>query len=106
MPLSPGDGDVAILVEALDRAQRVVFVAGRGARGPGCRVALEQLAEATGALLATSAVAKGLFNGNPWSLDVSGGFSSPLAAELIRAAPTSSSGGAAPSTCGRCGTVV
>jgi len=28
-------------------------------------------------------VAKGLFNGNEWYLDVSGGFSSPLAAELI-----------------------
>jgi thiamine pyrophosphate-dependent acetolactate synthase large subunit-like protein len=39
-----------------------------------------------GALLATSAVAKGLFAGNPWSLDVSGGFASPLAAELIRGA--------------------
>ena len=63
-----------------------MFVAGRGARGTGCRAALERLAEATGALLATSAVAKGLFNGNPWSLDISGGFSSPLAAELIRGA--------------------
>ena len=31
-------------------------------------------------------MAKGLFNGNPWSLDVSGGFSSPLAAELISGA--------------------
>ncbi|HZC26034.1 MAG TPA: thiamine pyrophosphate-binding protein [Actinopolymorphaceae bacterium] len=74
------------LVEALRRAERPVFVAGRGARGPGCRTALEQLAQATGALLATSAVAKGLFHDNPWSLDVAGGFSSPLAAELIGAA--------------------
>ncbi len=46
---------------------------------------LERLAERTGALLATSAVAKGLFAGNPWSLDVSGGFASPAAAELIEA---------------------
>lgn len=61
-------------------------MAGRGARGPGCREALEDLAEKVGALLATSAVAKGLFHGNPWSLDVSGGFSSPAAAELIRGA--------------------
>jgi acetolactate synthase I/II/III large subunit len=85
-PVTPSDGDLATLVDTLDRAERVVFVAGRGARGPGCRAALERLADATGALLATSAVAKGLFNGNPWSLDVSGGFSSPLAAELIRGA--------------------
>jgi acetolactate synthase-1/2/3 large subunit len=85
-PMPPDDRDVATLVEALAGAQRPVFVAGRGARGSGCREALERLAETTGALLATSAVARGLFNGNPWSLDVSGGFSSPLAAELIRGA--------------------
>lgn len=82
----PDDGDLSMLVSALEGAQRPVFVAGRGARGPGCRGALEALAEATGALLATSAVAKGLFGGNDWSLDVSGGFSSPLAAELIKRA--------------------
>jgi thiamine pyrophosphate-dependent acetolactate synthase large subunit-like protein len=72
------------LVDALAAARRPVFVAGRGSRGPGCRQALEELADRCGALLATSAVAKGLFHGSPWSLDVSGGFSSPLAAELIR----------------------
>jgi thiamine pyrophosphate-dependent acetolactate synthase large subunit-like protein len=44
------------------------------------------LAERCGALLATSAAAKGLFAGDPWNLDVSGGFASPLAAELIRRA--------------------
>ena len=80
---SPRTEDLTRLVEALAESQRPVFVAGRGSRGPGCRQALEDLAEATGALLATSAVAKGLFNGNEWYLDVSGGFSSPLAAELI-----------------------
>ncbi|HUF15699.1 MAG TPA: thiamine pyrophosphate-binding protein [Acidimicrobiia bacterium] len=85
-PMVPSDHDLTLLVEALEKAQRPVFVAGRGSRGTGCRQALEGLAGATGALLATSAVAKGLFNGNDWSLDVSGGFSSPLAAELIKGA--------------------
>jgi thiamine pyrophosphate-dependent acetolactate synthase large subunit-like protein len=47
---------------------------------------LEALAERCGALLATSAVANGLFAGHPWSLGISGGFASPLAAELIGAA--------------------
>ncbi|HKC20661.1 MAG TPA: thiamine pyrophosphate-dependent enzyme, partial [Candidatus Dormibacteraeota bacterium] len=46
---------------------------------------LERLAEQTGALLATSAVADGLFAGNPWSVGISGGFATPLAAELIEA---------------------
>ncbi|HJQ77692.1 MAG TPA: thiamine pyrophosphate-binding protein [Acidimicrobiia bacterium] len=85
-PVVPSDDDVAVLVDALEKAERPVFVAGRGSRGEGCRKALEALAEASGALLATSAVAKGLFNGNEWSLDVSGGFASPMAAELIKGA--------------------
>ena len=81
------DGEaLAGLVEALSTARRPVFIAGRGSRAPSCREALETLADRCGALLATSAVAKGLFHGNPWSLDVSGGFASPLAAELIHGA--------------------
>jgi thiamine pyrophosphate-dependent acetolactate synthase large subunit-like protein len=83
-PPSPDARAVERLVEALRRAERPVFVAGRGARGS--RQALEELADRCGALLATSAVARGLFHGSPWSLDVSGGFSSPLVAELISSA--------------------
>ncbi|PSM45184.1 acetolactate synthase [Streptomyces dioscori] len=86
--VEPSPDDVAALVSVLEQARRPLFVAGRGARSPGARVALEALADRYGALLATSAVARGLFHGNPWSLDVSGGFSSPLTAELIGAADT------------------
>jgi thiamine pyrophosphate-dependent acetolactate synthase large subunit-like protein len=82
-PRAPSAEELSLLIRALEAAERPVFVAGRGARGPGCRRALEDLAGATGALVATSAVAKGLFNGNDFSLDVSGGFASPLAKELI-----------------------
>ncbi|WP_324651402.1 thiamine pyrophosphate-binding protein [Georgenia sp. H159] len=78
--------DLDRLAAAVRAARRPVFVAGRGARSPGARDALVALADQCGALLATSAVAKGLFQGRPWSLDVSGGFSSPLAAELISGA--------------------
>ncbi|MFI6905673.1 thiamine pyrophosphate-binding protein [Nonomuraea sp. NPDC050394] len=72
---------VTELARLLGEARRPVFVAGRGARH--ARRELEDLADLTGALLATSAVAKGLFRGSPWDLDVSGGFSTPLTAELI-----------------------
>ncbi|MEU3983552.1 thiamine pyrophosphate-binding protein [Streptomyces sp. NPDC026672] len=82
-PVEPSAADVTALARALDRAERPVFVAGRGARTPAARDALTALADHHGALLATSAVARGLFHGDPWSLDVSGGFASPLAAELI-----------------------
>lgn len=77
---------VEALARVLDKSRRPVFVAGRGARSPGARDALAALAERHGALLATSAVARGLFHGDSWSLDVSGGFASPLAAELIQEA--------------------
>ena len=80
----PDGAGLARLVDALTHAQRPVFIAGRGARAAGAREALLELGDACGALVATSAVAKGLFHGSPWSLDVSGGFASPLAAQLIR----------------------
>ena len=80
---APDPAAVQRLADALTRARRPVFVAGRGSRGAGGRAALEQLADRCGALLATSAVAKGLFRGSPWDLDVSGGFATPVAAELI-----------------------
>ncbi len=76
----------ARLADLLREAERPVFVAGRGARNARARDDLEQLAGYCGALLATSAAAKGLFRGSPWDLDVSGGFASPLTAELIRGA--------------------
>ena len=80
-PPAPAAEAVTALADVLRAARRPVFIAGRGARGRAAE--LERLADACGALLATSAVAKGLFRGNSWNLDVSGGFASPLAAELI-----------------------
>jgi acetolactate synthase I/II/III large subunit len=85
-PPLPQARQVTALVKALQDAERPVFVAGRGARNGAAREALEQLADLCGALLATSAAAKGLFRGSAWDLDVSGGFASPLAAELISGA--------------------
>ena len=77
--------DVERLVAALAAARRPVFIAGRGATrsAASSRAALIELADRCGALLAVSAAARGLFAGEPWDLDVSGGFATPLAAELI-----------------------
>jgi acetolactate synthase-1/2/3 large subunit len=85
-PPAPAAEAASALAVALMTAQRPVFVAGRGARAAGAGSDLRRLADACGALLATSAAAKALFRGSPWDLDVSGGFASPLAAELISAA--------------------
>ncbi|MGP4016265.1 thiamine pyrophosphate-binding protein [Saccharopolyspora sp. 5N708] len=83
-PVAPSPAAVRDLVDRLVTAQRPVFIAGRGARHAAAE--LRALADSCGALLATSAVARGLFHDDPWSLDVSGGFATPLAAELISAA--------------------
>jgi thiamine pyrophosphate-dependent acetolactate synthase large subunit-like protein len=82
--LWPAPEVIAALANALARAERPVFIAGRGART--AKQELTELSERTGALLATSAVSRGLFNGDPFSLDVSGGFATPVAAELIAGA--------------------
>ncbi len=75
---------VAALADALAAASRPVFLAGRGARN--AKQELTELSERSGALLATSAVSRGLFRGDPFNLDVSGGFATPVAAELIAGA--------------------
>ncbi|HEX3791563.1 MAG TPA: thiamine pyrophosphate-binding protein [Pseudonocardiaceae bacterium] len=77
----PAHAAVTALADAIGAAERPVFVAGRGARAAGPE--LRALAEQAGALVATSAVANGLFHGDPWALGISGGFASPLAAALI-----------------------
>src|SRR6185437_15776634 len=83
----PDRAAVERLAAAIGAAQRPVFIAGRGSRiSEQARHKLELLADRCGALLATSAAAKGFFRNNAWDLDVSGGFASPLAAELISGA--------------------
>jgi thiamine pyrophosphate-dependent acetolactate synthase large subunit-like protein len=85
-PPVPVQQAIVQFADMLTAARRPVFLAGRGARLSGAGDALRALADRTGALLATSAVARGLFRGDPFDLDVSGGFASPVAAELIRGA--------------------
>ncbi|WP_419999242.1 thiamine pyrophosphate-binding protein [Streptomyces boninensis] len=80
---APAADAVKVLADELAMARRPVFIAGRGAMLCGAGAALRWLAESTGALLATSAVSRGLFRGDPYDLDVSGGFATPLVAELI-----------------------
>jgi thiamine pyrophosphate-dependent acetolactate synthase large subunit-like protein len=82
----PAAEAVAAAADLLADARRPVIVAGRGAVLAGARRPLEDLADLTGALLATSALGNGLFTGNPYALGISGGFASPVAAELLREA--------------------
>ncbi len=72
--------EVAAMVAA---AERPVVIGGRGALWSGAKAALEALAEESGALLATTLLGKGLFDGNPFALDIAGTFSSDLAREYF-----------------------
>ena len=80
----PAGASVRRLAHLISAAERPVFVAGRGGRN--ARGELLALAAHAGALVATSAVANGLFHDEDFALGISGGFSSPLSAELIQGA--------------------
>ena len=81
---APAPTAVGELAGLLEKADRPVFLAGRGALAYGPELAA--LAARTGALLATSAVAAGTFVGEAYDLGICGGFATPLAAELIAGA--------------------
>ncbi len=81
-PAAPSADAVADLASRLAAASRPLIVAGRGAFG--AHDALVRLGAASGALLATTAMARGFFNDDPWNVDVMGGFANPAMAELIR----------------------
>ncbi|MGP4012932.1 thiamine pyrophosphate-binding protein [Streptomyces sp. 4N124] len=73
----------AAVLDALATAKRPLVLGGLGAWRSGAAKVVTELGDRLGALYATSAMAGGLFAGNPWSLGVCGGFASPRAAELI-----------------------
>jgi thiamine pyrophosphate-dependent acetolactate synthase large subunit-like protein len=87
-PLPPGASPAAVaaLADLLLAARRPLVIAGRGAVVADAGGPLAELGERAGAMLATTAMAKGLFEGHPHHLGISGGFSSPPAAELIASA--------------------
>lgn len=82
-PPAPAADAVARAADMLAAAERPVIIAGRGAVLAEAREPIEALADRIGALLATSAVANGLFAGLPYALGIAGGFASPLAAQRL-----------------------
>jgi thiamine pyrophosphate-dependent acetolactate synthase large subunit-like protein len=79
----PAAAAVDAVAALLGEAQRPALIAGRGAVLAGAGPGLRALGERCGAVLATSAVANGLFAGDAYDAGIAGGFSSPLAAELL-----------------------
>jgi thiamine pyrophosphate-dependent acetolactate synthase large subunit-like protein len=81
-PPAPSSDTVADLVSRLTAAERPLIVGGRGAFA--AHDELVRLAAASGALLATTAMARGLFTDDPWNVDVIGGFANASMAEIIQ----------------------
>lgn len=74
---------IAAAVDAIAAAKRPVIIAGDGARRAGAVDGLRQLGEATGALLASTLLVRGLFDDDPYDIGVAGLFSTPIATELL-----------------------
>jgi thiamine pyrophosphate-dependent acetolactate synthase large subunit-like protein len=84
-PAPPPDV-VAQVVDVLAGAQRPAIIGGRGAVLAGAGPALRRLGARIGAVLATSANGHGLFAGDAHALGISGGFATPLGADLLASA--------------------
>ncbi|MGH3106101.1 MAG: thiamine pyrophosphate-binding protein [Rubrobacteraceae bacterium] len=82
-PPRPSDRSVVEVADLIEEASHPAIVAGRGAAMSGAREALEALADRVGAILATSAMAHGLFADHPYGVGIAGGFSSSLALKLL-----------------------
>jgi thiamine pyrophosphate-dependent acetolactate synthase large subunit-like protein len=83
---APDPAAIQAVADLLQNAKHPAIIAGRGAVLSGAGPELERLAQLTGAVLATSAPANGLFAGLSYALGISGGFASPFAAELLASA--------------------
>ncbi|MDH3500018.1 MAG: thiamine pyrophosphate-binding protein [Acidimicrobiia bacterium] len=84
--LHPDPQAIGQAVGLIAAAERPVVLAGGGTVASGARDELIRLGEATGALLATTINARGLFHGDRFDAGVSGGFASDPAIELFRQA--------------------
>ncbi len=80
--LAPNPQDISNLTALLAQAKRPIILAGKGVIASGAAKEIEHLADASGALLANTLPAMGLFDHHPYSIGVSGGYSREYAAEV------------------------
>jgi acetolactate synthase-1/2/3 large subunit len=82
-PAPPRAQAVEAAAALLRQSRKPVILAGMGAHRAGAKVEIEQLADRTGALLATSARGKDMFRGHPANLGIVGSFSHSAARRMI-----------------------
>ncbi len=81
-PIPPDAAQIDVLVDKLSQARCPIVLAGRGVMRAGAAREVEELAERCGALLATTLLARGMFDHNPFSIGIVGGFARDIAHEL------------------------
>jgi acetolactate synthase-1/2/3 large subunit len=81
-PAPPNPHQIQQLAEKLGNAKCPIIIAGRGVQAAGAQADVEALAESSGALLATTLPMRGMFDHNPFSIGISGGYSRQIAREL------------------------
>jgi len=72
-PIPADARQIHALVEKLAQARCPIILAGRGVMRAGAAADVEELAEQSGALLATTLLARGMFDHNPFSIGIAGG---------------------------------
>lgn len=86
LPHFPSDTQLDAAAELLRQAARPVILAGRGAHLAGASAELGELARKTGALTATTALARGIFPEAQYDLGITGGFGQEAAMAQIAGA--------------------
>jgi acetolactate synthase I/II/III large subunit len=82
-PCPPDDESVRAVAKLIASAERPIILAGRGVMLADAKTEVLELAERSGALLATTLPARGLFDADAFSIGIGGGWSSDLATELF-----------------------
>jgi len=82
-PIKPDATEIKAAADWVSQAQRPILLAGLGAVDANAYSACVELAETTGALLATTLPAKGCFHDQPFCLGVAGGYASEKAKEIF-----------------------
>src|SRR5258706_3645856 len=81
-PIPAEARQIDALVEKLAQARCPIILAGRGVMRAGAAADVEELAEQSGALLATTLLARGMFDHNRFSIGIAGGFARDIAHEV------------------------
>jgi thiamine pyrophosphate-dependent acetolactate synthase large subunit-like protein len=85
-PIPAHPDDVAKAAQLVSAAERIVVLAGLGAVDAGAAAACRAFAEKTGALLATTLPARGLFHDDPFCVGISGSYTPEVGLELLKEA--------------------